>query len=90
MNFFLFLLFSLELQFMNYEFLFTGDFALLELVLSFCWSIDNFTFCFSTSRRTDCRIIGSAFSEISSEVELTLAVPLDEFGGDNRKLLLFL
>ena len=60
---------------MNFDFLFTGDFTLLELVFSFCWSIANFAFCFPSSRRTDCRIIDSAVSESSSKVELTPAAP---------------
>ena len=68
-------------SFVNFDFLFTGDFTLLELVFSFCWSIANFAFCFSSSRRTDCRIIVSAVSEISSEVELAPVVPFNEFGG---------
>ena len=67
---------------MNFDFL-TGDFTLLELVLSSYWSIADFAFCFSSSIRTDCRIIDS---EISSEVELTPGVPFNEFGGATRKL----
>ena len=41
------------------------------LVLSYPWSIANFAFCFSSSLRTDCHIIVSAVSEVSSEMELT-------------------
>ena len=74
--------FSLALQLANFDFLFTGDFTLLELVFSFCWSIANFAFCFSSSIRTD----HTAVSEISSEVELTPVVPFNEFGGATRKL----
>ena len=70
----------------HFDFLFTGDLTLLELIFSFCWSIANFTFCFSSSSRTDCQTIDSAVSEISSEVELTPVVPFNEFGGATRKL----
>ena len=73
----------------NFDFLFTGDFTLLELVFSFCWSIANFAFCFSSFTRTDCRITDSAVFEISSEVELTSAVPFNEFGGSTRKLFFY-
>ena len=83
-NFFLFLSFSLELRLVNFDFLFTGEFTLLELVFSFYWFIANFTFCFSSSSRTDCRIIDSAISETSSEVELTPAVQFNGFGGAAR------
>ena len=85
MNFFLFS-FSLELQLVNFDFHFTGDFTLLGLVFSFCWSITNSAFSFSSSRGTDCRIIDSTVSEISSEVELTPAVPFNEFDGATRKV----
>ena len=71
---------------MNCDFLFAGDYALLELVFLICWSIAHFVFCFSSSSRTDCRIIESAVSEISSEVKLTPAVPFNEFGRATRKL----
>ena len=89
MNVFLFLSISLELRLVNFDFLFAGDFTLLELVFSFCQFIANFAFCFSSSGRTDCRIIDSAVSEISSEVELIPAVPFNEFGGATRKLFFY-
>ena len=88
-NLFLFLSFSLKLRFVNFDFLFTGDFTLFELVFSFCWSIANFAFCFSSPRRTDCWVIVSAVSEISLETELTPTVPSNEFGGATRKLFFF-
>ena len=88
MNFSLFLSFSPELRFMNFDFLFTGNFTLFELVFSFSRSIANFTFCFSSSLRTNCRTIASAVSEISSKVEKTPAVPFNDFCGATRKLLL--
>ena len=90
MNSFLFLPFSLELWFVNFDFLFTGDFTLFQLIFSFCWSIASFTFYFSSSWRRCCLIIVSAVSEISSKVELTPAGPFNEFGGATRKLLVFL
>ena len=71
---------------MNFDFHFTGDFALLELVFFFCWSITNFAFCFSSSSGTDRRIIDSTVSEINSEVELNPAVPFNEFDGATRKV----
>ena len=76
--------------YVNFKILFTGDFTLLEIVFSFCWSIAYFAFCFSSSRRTDSWIIYSAVFEISSEVELTPAAPFNEFGEATRKLLFFL
>ena len=88
MNFFLFLSFSPELRFMNFDFLFTENFTLFELVFSFSRSIANFTFSFSSSLRTNCRTIASAVSEISSKVEKTPAVPFNDFCGATRKLLL--
>ena len=87
MNFFLFLSFSPELRFMNFDFLFTEDFTLFDLVFSFSRSIANFT-CFSSSLRTNCWTIVSAISEISSKVEKTPAVPFNDFCGATRKLLL--
>ena len=60
------------------------------LVLSYPWSIANFAFCFSSSLRTDCHIIVSAVSEVSSEMELTPPVPFNESDGNTGKLILFL
>ena len=88
MKFFL-LSFSLEPRLVHCDFLFTGDFTLLELVFLFCWSVANFAFCFYSSSRTDCQIIDSAVSEISSEVELAPAVPFNEFGRATRKLFFY-
>ena len=51
----------------NFNFLFTWDLILFALVFSFTWSIDNFAFCFSSSWKTDCVIIVSGVSKISSE-----------------------
>ena len=90
MNFFLLLSFSLKLQFVNFDFLFIEDLTLFKLVSSFSRSTANFGLCFSSSWRTDCLVIVSAVSEISSEVDLTPVGPFNEFGRATRKLLFFL
>ena len=65
MNFLLLSSFSLKLQFVKFDFLFTEDLTLFELVSSFSWSTANSAFCFPSSGKTDCRIIVSAVSQIS-------------------------
>ena len=72
------------------NFLSTGDFTLFELVFLSA-GVKVILLCFSSSRRTDCRmIVYSSDCEISSEVELTLPVPFNEFGRATRKLLFLL
>ena len=83
MNFFL-LSFSLKLQFVNFDFLFTGDFTLLEFV-----SPGRQLILLSVFLVLEEQIVESlsAVFEISSKVELNPTVPFNKFGGATRKLL---